>query len=89
MPNNKYYKYYHSLVSLGILSLSMISWGWGISLGLRVDWDTLIGNISNITVVVVSSVLDILGTAIGKSDSVRSRNNTISIRGLTGIESSL
>jgi len=69
----------------------MISWGRGrgIGLGLRVDWDTLIGNISNITVVVVSSVLDILGTAIGKSNSVRSRNNTISIRGLTGIESSL
>jgi len=74
----------------------MISWGRGISLGcrgirlgLRVDWDTLIGNISNITIVVVSGVLDILGTAIRKSNSVRSRNNTISIRGFSSVESSL
>jgi len=74
----------------------MISWGRGISLGcrcirlgLRVDWDTLVGNISNITVVVVSGVLDILGTAIRKSNSVRSRNNTISIRGFSSVESSL
>jgi len=74
----------------------MISGGRGISLGcrcislgLRVDWDTLIGNISNISVIVVSSVLDILGTAIGKSNRVRSRDNTISIRSLSSIESSL
>jgi len=74
----------------------MISWGRGISLGcrcirlgLRIDWDTLVGNISNITIVVVSSVLDILGTAIRKSNSVRSRNNTISIRGFSSVESSL
>jgi len=74
----------------------MICWGRGISLGgggigldLRVDWDTLIGNISNISIVVVSSVLNVLGTAIRKSNRVRSRNNTVSIRGLTGIESSL
>jgi len=74
----------------------MISWCRGISLGcrsirlgLRVDWDTLVGNISNISVVVVSGVLDVLGTAIRKSNSVRSRNNTISVRGFSGIESSL
>jgi len=74
----------------------MISWGRGISLGcrcirlgLRVNWDTLVGNISNITVVVVSGVLDVLGTAIRKSNSVRSRNNTISIRGFSSVESSL
>ena len=74
----------------------MISWCRSISLrcrsirlGLRVDWDTLVGNISNISVVVVSGVLDVLGTAIRKSNSVRSRNNTISVRGFSGIESSL
>ena len=74
----------------------MISRSWGIGLGcrgirlgLRVDWDTLIGNISNIAVNMVSGVLDSLGTAIGKSNRVRSRDNTISIRSLSSIESSL
>jgi len=74
----------------------MVSWGWGISLwcrsirlGLRVDWDTLVGNISNISINMVSGILDNLGTAIGKSNSVRSRHNTISIRSFTSVESSL
>jgi len=74
----------------------MISWGWGISLrgrsislGLWVDWDSFVGNISNISVVVVSSVLDILGTAIRKSNGIRPRHNTVSIRSLSGIEGSL
>jgi len=71
----------------------MVSWGWGISLwcrnirlGLRIDWDTLVGNISNISINMVSGILDNLGTAIGKSNSVRSRNNTISIGSLSSIE---
>jgi len=74
----------------------MVSWGWGISLGgrdislgLGIDWDTFVGNISDISVVVVSGVLDILGTTIGKCNRVRSRNNTVSIRGLASIEGSL
>merc|ERR1712123_170481 len=37
----------------------------------------------------VSGILDNLGTAIGKSNSVRSRHNTISIRSFTSVESSL
>jgi len=63
--------------------------GSNIRLGLRIYWDTLIGDISNISIVVVSGVLDVLGAAIGKSNSVRSRNNTISIRSFSSIESSL
>ena len=65
------------------------SWGRNIRLGLRVDWDSLIGNISNIAVNVVSSVLDNLGTAIRKSNGVRSSDNTTSISSLSSVEVSL
>merc|ERR1712123_164212 len=37
----------------------------------------------------VSGILDNLGAAIGKSNSVRSRHNTISIRSFTSVEGSL
>ena len=61
----------------------------GIRLGLRVDRNSLIGDISNISVVVVSGVLDVLGPAIRKSDSVFSGHSSVGIRGLSGIEGSL
>merc|ERR1719480_667367 len=67
----------------------MVSRGGDIRLGLRVDWDSLIGDISNISVVVVGGILDMLGAAIGKSNIVRSRNNTSSISSLGSIEVSL
>ena len=43
-------------------------------LGLRVDWGTFVFDISNVTVVVVSSIGNSLDTAIGKGNLVRSSN---------------
>ena len=60
-----------------------------IRLGLRVGSDTVIGDISDISVVVVGGVLDMLGATIGKSNIVRSRNNTGSISSLSSVEVSL
>ena len=73
----------------------MIGRGWGISwcrsirFGLRIDWDTLIGNISNISVVMISGILDMLGSAIRKSNRVFSNNSAISISSLSSIKGSL
>ena len=61
----------------------------GIRLGLRVDRNSLIGDISDISVVVVSGVLDVLGPAIRKSNSVFSGHSSVGIRGLSGVEGSL
>jgi hypothetical protein len=63
--------------------------GSDIRLGLRVGSDTVIGDISDISVVVVGGVLDMLGATIGKSNIVRSRNNTGSISSLSSIEVSI
>merc|ERR1719483_1601962 len=60
--------------------------GGNIRDSLWVDWDSFVGNISNISVVVVSSVLDMLSTAIGKSNIVRSRDNTGSICSLSSVK---
>jgi len=56
------------------------------SRGSRVDWFTNIGDISNITIVVVSIVSNILGTAIRKSNRVGTGDCSISIRGLSSTE---
>ena len=63
--------------------------GRHIRLGLRVDRDTLIGHIGNISIVVVSGVLDVLGPAIGKGNRVGSSNSTSAISSLSSVESSL
>jgi len=56
---------------------------------LWVNWDSFIGNISDISIVVVSGVLDVLGATIGKSNIIRSRDSTVSISSLSSIEVSL
>ena len=63
--------------------------GGDIRLGFGVDWDSLVGDVSDISVVVVRGVLNMLGTTIGKSNIVRSRNNTGSISSLSSVEVSL
>merc|ERR1712113_1149935 len=67
----------------------MVGRGRGIGGSIRVSSDSIIGDISDISVVVVGGVLDMLGTAIRKSNIVRSRNNTSSISSLSSIEVSL
>ena len=67
----------------------MVGRGWGIGLGLRVDSDSLVGDLGDISVVVVGGVTHMLGTAIRKSNGVRSSNNTTSISSLSSVEVSL
>jgi len=65
---------------------SVVSWGvshWGsIVVGL-----SLVGHISNITVVVVGVVGHMLDSAVGKVDGVRSSNNTVAVIVLLLLES--
>merc|ERR1739845_86232 len=63
----------------------MLGWGRG-SNSLRVDRDSLVADISNISVVVVRGVLDSLGTAIRESNRVLTRDNTVSVSSLSSIE---
>merc|ERR1719320_328391 len=63
--------------------------GRSIGLGLRVVGNSLVGHISNITVVVVSGVVHGLGPAIRKSNGVGSSDGTVAIRGLSSVEGSL
>jgi len=65
--------------------------GWGsmVRLGLRVDRDSLVRYISNVTVVVVGGVLNVLGPAIGKSNRVAASNSTVGIGCLGSVESGL
>ena len=60
-----------------------------IGLNLRVDGNSLVRYISNISIVVVSSVLNVLGSAIRKSNRVRSDNSTTAISRFSSLESSL
>merc|ERR1739845_75577 len=63
----------------------MLGWGRGNN-SLRVDRDSLVADISNISVVVVRGVLDSLGTAIRESNRVLTRDNTVSVSSLSSIE---
>merc|ERR1719229_1266473 len=67
----------------------MIDRGRGIGGSIRVSSDSLIGNLGDVSVVVVRGVLDMLGTAIRKSNGVRSCDNTRSISSLSSVEVSL
>ena len=60
-----------------------------IGLNLRVDGNSLVRYISNISIIVVSSVLNVLGSAIRKSNRVRSDNSTTAISRFSSLESSL
>merc|ERR1719493_104612 len=60
----------------------MGNWGSGIS------WGSLIGDISNITIIVISMVLDVLDSTVGKVDRVFTIDNTGSIIVLSLLESS-
>merc|ERR1719260_422191 len=56
---------------------------------LWVHSSSFVGNISNISIVMGRSVSNMLGTAIRKSNGVRSSNDTSSISSLGSIEVSL
>merc|ERR1712113_259128 len=67
----------------------MVGRGRGIGGSIRGSSDSIISDISDISVVVVGGVLDMLGTAIRESNIIRSRNNTSSITRLSSVEVSL
>merc|ERR1719481_492713 len=54
-----------------------------------VDSSSFISNISNIAIISISMVVHMLGTAIRKSNGVRSRDSSCTISSLLSIESSL
>merc|ERR1719449_138030 len=62
------------------------SWSWGIRLGLRVDSGSIVGHISNIAVIAVGDVLDVLDSAVGKSHGVSTLDIAGTIGGLLSIE---
>merc|ERR1712018_967050 len=66
-----------------------IGWSSLNNRGFGVDSSSFIGNISNITIISISMVVHMLGTAIRKSNGVRSRASSCTISGLLGIESGL
>ena len=61
----------------------------GIGLDLRIDRHTLIGDLGNKTMVVISSVLHMLDPSIGKSNRVGSKHIAIGISRLSSVEGSL
>jgi len=73
------------------MHLSMVSWSWSIgrSNSLWVLGSSLIGDISNISIISIGGVLDMLDSAIRKSNRVSSLNIAGTIRGLLSIEVSL
>merc|ERR1719431_2316870 len=67
------------LVDWGSMSVSFLGLWW-------VDWGTFIGNLSNESIVVVSSVGGGLDSAIGKSNHERSGNFAFSILSFSLLE---
>ena len=57
----------------------LVSWGWVVWLGLWVLGSSLIGDISDKSIISIGGVLDSLDSAIGKSNRVRSLDIAVSI----------
>merc|ERR1712115_48026 len=70
------------------MHLGMVSWSWGIGGGNSL-WggsSSLIGDISNISIISIGGVLNMLDSAIRKSNRVSSLDIAGTIRGLLSIE---
>ena len=72
----------------------MVSWSWGRGVGrgglvgllLRVDSGSLVGDISDVSVIAVGAVLHVLDSAIGKSNGVSTLDIAGTIGSLLGVE---
>ena len=64
----------------------LVSGGRGVGLGLRVDSGSLVGDISDVSVIAVGAVLHVLDSAIGKSDGVGSLDIAGAIGSLLSVE---
>merc|ERR1740128_749301 len=67
------------------MSHSMSNW---MSNSVSIGSNTIIGNISNISIIIIGMVVDMLDTSIRKVDRVGSLNNTGTIIGLSLVEGS-
>ena len=63
-----------------------VGWSGCVWLGFWIDRSALVGDLSNVTIVVVSCVLDVLDSTIGKSNGVRSLSGSSTIGGLLSVE---
>ena len=72
----------HGVIDLGVVG----GRSRGVWLGFRVDRGALVGDLSDIAVDVVGGVLHMLDPAIWKSHRVGTRDNTVGISGLSGVE---
>ena len=74
--------------------LGVVSWSWGRGVGrgglvgllLRVDSGSLVGDISDVSVIAVGAVLHVLDSAIGKSNGVSTLDIAGTIGSLLGVE---
>merc|ERR1719281_644717 len=66
----------------------MVSWGSMGNWGSSVCWGSLVGDISDITIIVIGMILDVLDSAVGKVDGVFTIDNTGSVIVLSLLESS-
>ena len=64
----------------------LVSWGWVVWLGLWVLGSSLIGDISDKSIISIGGILDSLDSAIGKSNRVRSLDIAVSIVGFLLVE---
>merc|ERR1719211_916360 len=68
----------------------MVSRGGGVvGLVLGVDSGSFIGDFSNISIISISGISNMLGTTIGKSNRVRTNSISVTSTGLSSIEGSL
>jgi hypothetical protein len=56
---------------------------------IRIDSGSFISHISNISIIRIGMIVHMLGTAIRKSNGIRSRDSSCTIRSLISIESCL
>ena len=73
----------------GVSGGRSVSGGRDVGLSLGVDGDTLVAHLGDVAVDMVSGVLDVLGTTVGKGNRVATGNGTVGIGGLGGVELSL
>ena len=72
---------------LGVVCWSrLVGGGRGVRLGLRVGSGSLVGDISDVSVISVGAVLHVLDSAIGKSHGVSTLDVAGTIGGLLGVE---
>merc|ERR1711935_172194 len=66
----------------------MVGWGrsWDVGLSLGGNGNSLVCDLGDVAVNMVSSVANLLDTAVGEGNRVRAAHDSVSIRGLSSIE---